>query len=108
MEGPGLSTHRIAPTACRRGTSLPTGRLREAENIPADQAPQDPPTRTDRTPLHVGLTVLGDPAVAIAVGRALAGFVFMKRMAETTSIEAIGLELRDQPDPADEARATMR
>ncbi len=55
-----------------------------------------------------GLTVLVDLTVAIAVGMVLAAFLFMKRMAETTSIEAIGLELRDQPDPADEARARAR
>ncbi|HSE52721.1 MAG TPA: SulP family inorganic anion transporter, partial [Gemmatimonadales bacterium] len=42
-----------------------------------------------------GLTVLVDLTVAIAVGMVLAAFLFMKRMAETTSVAAISDDLRE-------------
>jgi len=41
------------------------------------------------------LTVVVDLTVAIAVGMVLAAFLFMKRMAETTTVEAISTQLRD-------------
>jgi len=43
----------------------------------------------------LGLTVLVDLTVAIAVGMVLAAFLFMKRMAETTSVAAISNDLRE-------------
>ena len=43
----------------------------------------------------LGLTVLVDLTVAIAVGMVLAAFLFMKRMAETTSVAAISSDLRE-------------
>ena len=53
-----------------------------------------------------GLTVIVDLTVAIAVGMVLAAFLFMKRMAETTSVAAITRELREEPgeDPVRRAR----
>lgn len=56
----------------------------------------------------LGLTVLVDLTVAIAVGMVLAAFLFMKRMAETTSVEAISAQLRDLPQDPGEAAATAR
>jgi SulP family sulfate permease len=54
----------------------------------------------------LSLTVLVDLTVAIAVGMVLAAFLFMKRMAETAHVEAIGPELRDDADA--EATASAR
>ncbi len=44
------------------------------------------------------LTVLIDLVVAIEVGLVLAAFLFMKRMADSTSIQSIREDLQDQPD----------
>jgi SulP family sulfate permease len=46
-----------------------------------------------------GLTVLVDLTVAVAVGMVLAAFLFMKRMADVTDVQAI---TREFVDPADE------
>ena len=54
------------------------------------------------------LTVLVDLSMAIAVGMVLAAFLFMKRMAETSSVEAIGAELREAASEQGEAAATAR
>ena len=53
------------------------------------------------------LTVVVDLTVAIAVGMVLAAFLFMKRMADTTTVAAITAELRadDQEPGAGDARA---
>ncbi len=58
------------------------------------------------------LTVVVDLTVAIAVGMVLAAFLFMKRMADTTTIAAVAAELRaeteergtDAPRPKRDAR----
>ncbi len=54
------------------------------------------------------LTVVVDLTVAIAVGMVLAALLFMKRMAESTTVEAVAAELRadhgEPPDPADRPR----
>jgi SulP family sulfate permease len=50
------------------------------------------------------LTVVVDLTVAIAVGMVLAAFLFMKRMAETSKVEAIRADLRDQNGQEDEGR----
>lgn len=52
------------------------------------------------------LTVVVDLTVAIAVGMVLAAFLFMKRMAETTTVEAVAAELR--ADEASESNAADR
>ncbi len=44
------------------------------------------------------LTVVLDLVVAIEVGIVLAAFLFMKRMADSTTIQTINEELQDQPD----------
>jgi SulP family sulfate permease len=54
------------------------------------------------------LTVLVDLTVAIAVGMVLAAFLFMKRMAETTTVAAISSQLREGSAEADEATAAAR
>jgi SulP family sulfate permease len=54
------------------------------------------------------LTVLVDLSMAIAVGMVLAAFLFMKRMAETSTVLAIGAELREASPEGDEAAATAR
>lgn len=54
------------------------------------------------------LTVVVDLTVAIAVGMVLAAFLFMKRMAETTSVAAISAGLRDEPETASEASKRAR
>ena len=54
----------------------------------------------------LGLTVLVDLTVAIAVGMVLAAFLFMKRMAETTSVAVISDDLREAyADPGEQAAA---
>ncbi len=45
-----------------------------------------------------GLTVLVDLTVAVAVGMVLAAFLFMKRMADVTDIQAITREFREEDD----------
>jgi len=50
--------------------------------------------------LTFGLTVIIDLVVAIEVGIVLAAFLFMKRMADSTTIQSIKEELQDQPDIA--------
>lgn len=45
-----------------------------------------------------GLTVFVDLTVAIAVGMVLASFLFMKRMAEATDVQAIASSLRESSD----------
>jgi len=54
------------------------------------------------------LTVVVDLTVAIAVGMVLAAFLFMKRMAETTTVEAISTQLRDAYLDQNEAEAAAR
>ena len=54
------------------------------------------------------LTVVVDLTVAIAVGMVLAAFLFMKRMAETTTVEAISTQLRDAYLDQNEAVAAAR
>ena len=54
------------------------------------------------------LTVLVDLTVAIAVGMVLAAFLFMKRMAETANVAAIGRELREDGDAEGERSAAAR
>src|ERR1044071_4326793 len=54
------------------------------------------------------LTVLVDLTVAIAVGMVLAAFLFMKRMAETTTVAAISTQLRESYGEADEDAAVAR
>ncbi|MGE0439849.1 MAG: SulP family inorganic anion transporter [Gemmatimonadales bacterium] len=54
------------------------------------------------------LTVVVDLTVAIAVGMVLAAFLFMKRMAETTSVRAIAGGLRDDPAEPDPERFERR
>ena len=54
------------------------------------------------------LTVVVDLTVAIAVGMVLSAFLFMKRMAETTSVAAISAGLRDEPETASEASKRAR
>ncbi len=44
------------------------------------------------------LTVLVDLTVAVQVGVVLAAFLFIKRMADATNVEAISSELEDAPD----------
>ncbi len=44
------------------------------------------------------LTVLVDLTVAVQVGVVLAAFLFMRRMAEVTSVEVVAREFRDAPD----------
>ncbi len=56
----------------------------------------------------LGLTVVVDLTVAIAVGMVLAAFLFMKRMAETAQVAAIGQELRDEGEAETEAGAAAR
>ena len=48
--------------------------------------------------LTFGLTVVLDLVVAIEVGIVLAAFLFMKRMADTTTVTSIREQLQDQPD----------
>ncbi len=48
--------------------------------------------------LTFALTVLIDLVAAIEVGIVLAAFLFMKRMADSTSIQSIRVDLQDQPD----------
>jgi SulP family sulfate permease len=48
------------------------------------------------------LTVLVDLTVAIEVGMVLAAFLFIRRMAETTSIREISRELEDQEEAPDD------
>lgn len=54
------------------------------------------------------LTVVIDLTVAIAVGMVLAAFLFMKRMAETTSVQEISGEFREEFWGGDEATAGER
>jgi SulP family sulfate permease len=58
------------------------------------------------------LTVIVDLTVAIAVGMVLAAFLFMKRMADSTEVQAISRELREaaqeEVPEAEEARARAR
>jgi SulP family sulfate permease len=58
------------------------------------------------------LTVIVDLTVAIAVGMVLAAFLFMKRMADSTEVQAISRELREaaqeEVPEAEEARAQAR
>ena len=54
------------------------------------------------------LTVLVDLTVAIAVGMVLAVFLFMKRMADTTTVAAIAAELRRDADEGEETRHEAR
>jgi SulP family sulfate permease len=60
------------------------------------------------------LTVIVDLTVSIAVGMVLAAFLFMRRMAETSEVQAISQQLRearaeDQPEAeAGEAQAQAR
>ena len=56
----------------------------------------------------LGLTVLVDLTVAIAVGMVLAAFLFMKRMAETTSVAAISDDLREAYSEQGEHTAAER
>ena len=56
----------------------------------------------------LGLTVLVDLTVAIAVGMVLAAFLFMKRMAETTSVAAISDDLREAYAEQGEHEAAAR
>jgi SulP family sulfate permease len=44
------------------------------------------------------LTVLVDLTVAVQVGVVLAAFLFMRRMAEVTSVDAVAREFREAPD----------
>ena len=46
------------------------------------------------------LTVLVDLTVALSVGMVLAAFLFMKRMAEVSSVQAISREMLDREDAA--------
>lgn len=55
-----------------------------------------------------GLTVMVDLTVAIAVGMVLAAFLFMKRMAETTSVAPIAASLREAYLEQGEAAAAER
>ena len=56
------------------------------------------------------LTVLVDLTVAIGVGMVLASFLFMRRMAEVTSVEAVVRELEDTTnnDNVDDAQGSRR
>ncbi len=54
------------------------------------------------------LTVIVDLTVAIAVGMVLAVFLFMKRMADTTTVAAVAAELRRDDDPDDSRHETRR
>ncbi|NOT09225.1 MAG: sulfate permease [Gemmatimonadales bacterium] len=54
------------------------------------------------------LTVFVDLTVAIAVGMVLAAFLFMKRMAETTSVAAISESLREAKQEQGEDAAVAR
>ena len=54
------------------------------------------------------LTVVVDLTVAIAVGMVLAVFLFMKRMADTTTVAAVAAELRRDDEPDDSRRETRR
>ncbi|MGH7562774.1 MAG: SulP family inorganic anion transporter [Gemmatimonadales bacterium] len=66
-------------------------------------------TRSDAAVLltTLALTVVIDLTVAIAVGMVLAVFLFMRRMAETTEVQAISGALRETPEDG-EARARAR
>jgi SulP family sulfate permease len=66
--------------------------------------------RSDATVLLAtfGLTVVVDLTVAIAVGMVLAAFLFMKRMAESTSVAAISAQLREADLEQGEAAAAAR
>jgi SulP family sulfate permease len=60
-----------------------------------------------------GLTVIVDLTVAIGVGMVLAAFLFMKRMAESTEVQAISQQLRelrdaDHPESESESSAQER
>lgn len=55
-----------------------------------------------------GLTVLVDLPVAIAVGMVLAAFLFMKRMAETSTVEAISRGVFEDSDDRTESRRRAR
>jgi SulP family sulfate permease len=67
-------------------------------------------TRSDAAVLlaTLTLTVVVDLTVAIAVGMVLAAFLFMKRMAETTTVAAISTQLRDAYLEHSEADAQAR
>jgi len=67
-------------------------------------------TRSDAAVLlaTLVLTVVVDLTVAIAVGMVLAAFLFMKRMAETTTVEAISTQLREADQDQSEAAAAAR
>ncbi len=54
------------------------------------------------------LTVVVDLTVAIAVGMVLAVFLFMKRMADTTTVAAVAAELRRDDDQDDSRHVARR